>query len=130
MLAYSHRDRRAYRTVWRGWGAVSAAVLALSILVMLTDQPVVGILGVAGLLVTGVAAVAWGHRVLEEYSYDLRSLESGSVLAGFLRAEGGSSFTLDRAVGRPTERSPNLRPRQRGGSPQESEGLERRGDGN
>lgn len=111
MTTYSHRDRRAHRTIWRGLGVVGAAVIALSAWVLAAPRAGWGMLGVGGLIVTGGAYVVWSQRLLSEYARDLRAMRDGVVSDGFLRAELGSSVGLDRTIGRPTERSPNARRR-------------------
>ncbi|HXY46826.1 MAG TPA: hypothetical protein VEK13_02870 [Thermoplasmata archaeon] len=116
MIPYSHRDRRAHRTIWRGLGAVGAAVVALSVFVLAAPRAGWGILGVGGLIITGATYVVWSEGVLSGYAKDLRALRDGTASDGFLRAEAGSSVGLDRTVGRPTERSPHVRRRRTIGS--------------
>ena len=125
MTAYSHRDRRAQRAIWRCLGIVGAAIVALSAFILLAPSADWGILGIGGLIVTGGAYVVWSQQALSEYAWDLRAMRDGTVSSGFLRAEAGSLFGLDRIVGRPTERSPNTRRRRPVVPPDQDPGLER-----
>lgn len=104
---------------------MSAAVLALSAVVLVAPPAWLGILGIGGLIVTGAATVVWSQRVLTEYTRDLRAVRDGVVPDGFLRAEAASSVGLERTVGRPTERSPHFRRRRPTGSPNRNVGPER-----
>jgi hypothetical protein len=109
MTAYSHRDRRVHRTIARSLATVSALVAALATLSIFSPDSVVGVTGIVALAILGAAYLYWSERVVAEYARDLRAIRDGSTDDGFLRVEMGSAIALDRAVGRPTERSPHVR---------------------
>lgn len=117
MTAYSHRDRRAQRTVARGLATFSAVVLVLAALAMLAPGAWWGPLGVVALAASGAVYLFWSQRLVSEYARDIRVVHDGSIENGFLRAEAGSIVGLDRPVGRPSERSPHVRLRPRAGRP-------------
>jgi len=101
---YSHRDRRAYRTVWRALGALAGTGGALIILALLAPGSVAPAAAIAGLLGAGAAYLGWGDRLLGEYDQDLRSVRTGAAASGFVRVEVGSGVGLEREVGSPTGR--------------------------
>jgi hypothetical protein len=110
-MEYSHRDRRAHREVARGFALVTATVAGLTLFVLYAPKPLFGFLGVVGLGVVGGGFVVWGERLLADYRHDLLAGAAEPPAGGFARAEVGGVVGLERAVGRPTERSPHARRR-------------------
>lgn len=117
MSAFSHRDRRMHRTVARGFAAVCVAVTTLTLFVLAVRGALWETLGVVALAASGGVYLLWSQRVLSDYSGDLRTVGEGSDEGGFLRAETAGHVGLSRSVGRPSERSPHVRRRPRGGRP-------------
>jgi hypothetical protein len=111
-MSFSHRDRRTHRTVKRGLAWVAGTVAALCLLAVALPGSW-GMVGVAALAVSGAAYLVWSEAVLSEYASDLRAASEAGTARGFLRAEVAGVVGLERTVGRPTERSPNTRPRPR-----------------
>jgi hypothetical protein len=109
-MSFSHRDRRTHRTVERGFAWIAGAVVALTLLAVALPGSW-GILGVGALAVSGGAYLLWSGPVLSDYVSDLKAASNDRSDRGFLRAEVAGVVGLERAVGRPTERSPNTRPR-------------------
>ena len=108
-MAYSHRDRRAHRTVQRGLAALTVTTFLLVLAALLVPVAWVGLLAVVTLGIAGLLAVAWGHLVVAEYSTDLRRYREGAPMDGFARAELSSRFELDRPAGPPSGPSPHRR---------------------
>jgi len=109
-MEFSHRDRRAHRTVERGLAWIAGTVALLTLLAVALPGSW-GILCVGALAVGGGAYVLWSGPVLAEYVSDLQTASRESSNRGFVQAEVADLVGLERAVGRPTERSPNSRPR-------------------
>ena len=109
--AYSHRDRRAHRTVWRALGLVTGASGGLVALALVAPGALAPAGAIAGLVGVGAVYLGWGDRILMEYTRDLRSVRDETREFGFLRAEVRSEVGLTREVGKPTGRSPHSRPR-------------------
>ena len=110
-MAFSHRDRRAHRAVWRGLAALAVGELALGTLALFAPRAWVGLIAVAALGAIGLAALDWGLGLVDRYATDLRRAREGGPLGGFERVEALSRFDLDRPVGRPTALSPHARRR-------------------
>jgi hypothetical protein len=113
-MEYSHRDRRAHRTVGRGFFLTVAAVAALTLAALVLPGPILGVIAVGSLAATGAVALAWGDRVVTDYATDLREVRDGTIADGFVRTEVESHVGLERTIGRPSERSPHARRRRRG----------------
>jgi hypothetical protein len=109
-MSFSHRDRRTHRTVKRGLAWIAGTVGALTLLAVVLPGSW-GILCVGALAVSGAAYLLWSGPVLSEYVSDLKAASNENSDRGFLRAEVAGIVGLERTVGRPTERSPNTRPR-------------------
>jgi hypothetical protein len=114
-MDYSHRDRRAHRTVARAFAVLFAFVVALTIVALLVPGTVPGLASFASLVLAGFGAVLWGDRVAAEYGEDLRTVGNGTAVDRFVRLEVASRVGLERVIGRPSERSPHSR--RRPGSP-------------
>jgi hypothetical protein len=108
-MAYSHRDRRAHREVFRDFEIVVGAGLALGVLCLLTPWTAVGVGALLGLAVLGVVYVLRADRLLTVYSRDLERVRSGTEGSGFVRAEVASEVGLERTIGRPSSASPHRR---------------------
>jgi hypothetical protein len=109
-MSFSHRDRRTHRTVERGLAWIAGTVAALTLLAVALPGSW-GVLCVGALAVSGGAYLLWSEEVLSEYVSDLRAASNERADRDFLRAEVAGTVGLERTVGRPTERSPNTRPR-------------------
>lgn len=118
---FSHRDRRAHRTVTRALLAVGGAVAGLTIAALTLPIETVALAAVGALLVLGFAYIGWSDRFLAEYIHDLRSVREGSLVRGFARAEVGTSVGLERELVRPTSPSPHTRRRPPASPPREKE---------
>ncbi len=116
-MEYSHRDLRAYRSALRGFLAVLTTVVGLTLLALVSPVPALGWVAVLALALVGIGGVVWAERLVDRYRRDLEVGRGPSRGSGFARAEVSGRFELDRAVGRPTERSPHARRRVDGSSP-------------
>ena len=109
-MSFSHRDRRAHRSVWRLLVGVTAATVALGAIAQYERAvPAIGAAAVAGLAITGGAALLAGERLIADYGNDLRNGRRPDGPDGFVRVEVRSEVGLERPVGLPTHRSPNVR---------------------
>jgi len=109
--AYSHRDRRAHRTIGKALAVLTGAVGSLVTLAVLAPGSEAPTGAILGLCVVGAVYLGWGDRLLRDYARDLRAVRDGSQRSGFVRAEVVSQVGLARDVGRPTGRSPHSRSR-------------------
>ena len=109
-MPFSHRDRRAHRTVNRGFAWIAGTVTALTLLAIALPGSW-GILCVGALAVSGAGYLLWSGPVISEYVSDLKASATTSPDRSFRRAESEGLLGLERTVGRPTERSPNTRSR-------------------
>ncbi|MGP8071976.1 MAG: hypothetical protein ACLPZM_02465 [Thermoplasmata archaeon] len=114
-MSFSHRDRRAHRTLWRILGGVGAGTLVLCGLAMFGPDVAFGLGALVGLAVLGWVGMAEGEEAVREYDHDLRSVTAGSDGDGFVRAEVRSDVGLERPIGFPAVRSPHTRPPTRSG---------------
>jgi hypothetical protein len=115
-MEYTHRDRRAQRAVSRVFFGLVGATVALIGFALEVPLWFAGLVSVIALGALGVGYIGWSDRLLEEYAKDLRTGAEGSGTDGFLRVELNTPVGLDRAVGRPTARSPHARRRAPGTS--------------
>jgi len=111
-MSFSHRDRRTQRAVARGLAWVAVAATAFTLLAVALPGAW-GLLGVGALVVSGATYLFWSEPVLSGYASDLRAATADGAARDFLRAEVAGTVGVRRTVGRPTERSPNARPRAR-----------------
>ena len=108
-MAFSHRDRRAHRSVGRALAAVLGLVVGLVLVALEMPYDAVGLAAVGGLSAVGLGYLIWSERLLSRYSADLRGVLEGISDSGFVRAEVGTAVGLERAVGSPAGRSPHRR---------------------
>lgn len=123
-MAYSHRDRRTHRIVWRGLETLGGAVVLLVLAALLAPEPWLGLVAVVGIGAAGLAALAWGNAVVGSYTADLRRYRDGTYLEGFARAELVPRFGLEQPTGQPSRRSPHHRPGAPPDRPPEAESVE------
>ena len=109
-MSFSHRDRRAHRTVWRVLAGVCGGGLALGALAFYGPDAALGLAALCGLAALGWAAMLAGERAVSEYGHDLRTVLESDAERGFVHAEVRSDVGLEREVGRPSGRSPHVRP--------------------
>jgi len=109
-MSFSHRDRRAQRALWRLLGGIGVGTLVLSVLAMFGPEVALGLGALAGLAALGWVAMLAGEEAVHDYSHDLRTAAAGADSDGFVRAEVRSDVGLERPVGLPSTRSPNVRP--------------------
>jgi hypothetical protein len=110
---FSHRDRRAHREVNRALWATTGITLGLIVIALVIPYTVVGLSAVVALGVVGVAYIAWGERLLDRYTSDLRDAREGILADGFVRAEMASPVGLNRDARSPASLSPHSRRRSR-----------------
>jgi len=115
-MDYTHRDRRAQRTVTRAFVSVVGGTAGLIGLALVVPVDVAGLAGVLALAGLGAAYVGWSERLVAKYAEDLRAGAEGSAGAGLLRVEMHTRVGLEREVVRPTARSPHARRRSPGSS--------------
>ena len=108
-MAFSHRDRRAHRTLWRVLAGVGLGTVALSAVTMFGPDVALDLGAIAGLAVLGWVGLMAGEEAVHEYGHDLQAVAGGDASTGFTRAEVRSEVGLDRSVGFPTARSPHAR---------------------
>lgn len=108
-MGYSHRDRRAYRSAFRDLEWVIAATLGLGILVMVLPWVLVALVALLTLGVVGGVSMLHAESLIGSYARDLAHVRAGSARDGFLRAEVTSDVGLERAIVRPSAKSPHRR---------------------
>ncbi len=108
-MAFSHRDRRAHRSIWRALAAVLGLVVGLVLVALEMPYDALGVAAVGGLSAVGLGYLTWSERLLARYSADLRGVLEGISGSGFARAEVGTEVGLERPVGSPAGRSPHSR---------------------
>lgn len=111
MLDYTHRDRRAQRSVSRAFLAMGGIIVGLIVFALGMPFDLAGLLGVVALGGLGIAYLGWSDRLLRAYTDDLRTGLEGGGASGLLGVELRTPVGLDRAIGRPTARSPHVRRR-------------------
>ncbi|MGI0132148.1 MAG: hypothetical protein ACREDK_03510 [Thermoplasmata archaeon] len=108
-MGYSHRDRRAQRAVRRAAAAFALLLVALLVVADLAPFAWTSALALLGLAAAGAAFLLHGDRLTREYAHDLAAARGSTNVSPALRVEVESDVGLDRAVVRPTSRSPHTR---------------------
>ena len=109
MSPYSHRDHRAFRSVFAIAGSVAAGTVALVVLAVEAPWDAVALGAVLGLAAIGGGSLVVSGAVAERYRADLRAVGRGQPVPGSLRVEVQSRVGFDRDDRGPRVRSPHVR---------------------
>jgi hypothetical protein len=117
-VAFSHRDRRIHRFLWRTLAVAAGGFTLLGALVLYGPTEALALAGLLGLATLGAATMVVGERAVAEYERDLRTVRTGGPSSGLVRVEVASEVGLERSVGLPSRSSPHSRR-----APSSGEGL-------